>query len=375
MASWHYGQEADNGIIHMKQIICNTKFKLDPFSDGGSKRSVQIRELLAKSGIPFVDDSFVLPKKASSLQMAKWALRAISFIRRYYPKGSIKSLRRYIWLVKYYALRIPVVLDKYKDKDVAFLWENTNDRDMLYLLKSTGHQVIGLPHNIESLVKGRSIRALENEVFNLRQCDAVFAISKEETWLLRLLGLNAHYLPYYPPQEAQSFLLSVYQKRESRNSNPIKKFALLGSATNSPTRSGMQALVDFASTQELPFELLVAGYGTESLREVAHPRISFMGTLSNDTLEELLVEIDGMIIYQPPTTGALTRIPEMLLAGIPVFANFDAARNYFNVNGIITYHSFEELLDLLATERPSAPTGYVRDLSAEESFVKVVSRL
>lgn len=375
MASRHYGQEADNDLILMKQIICNTKFKLDPFSDGGSKRSVQIRDLLAKSGIPFADDSFIPPKNASRIQLVKWTLRALPFICRYYPKGTIKSLRRYIWLVKYYALRIPVVLDKYKDQDVAFLWENTNDQDLLYLLKATGHQVIGLPHNIESLVKGRSIKALEKEVFNLRQCDAVFAISKEETWLLRLLGLNAYYLPYFPPLEAQSFLLSIHRERGSRNPNSVRKYALLGSATNTPTRSGMQALVDFASTQELPFELMVAGYGTESLRAVIHPRISFMGTLSNEALEKLLVEIDGMIIYQPPTTGALTRIPEMLLAGIPIYANFDAARNYFNISDIIPYQSFEELINLLTTTTPSAPSGYERDFSSEDFFTSMVSRL
>lgn len=359
----------------MKQVVCNTKFKLDPFSDGGSKRSVQIRELLAKSGIPFIDDSFALPKNVSRFQLAKWALRAVSFIRRYYPKGMIKSLHSYIWLVKYYALRIPVVLDKYKNQDVAFLWENTNDRDMLYLLKATGHQVIGLPHNIESLVKSRSIKALGNEVSILRQCDAVFAISKEETWILRLLGLNAHYLPYYPPQKAQSFLFSICRERELRNSNPVKKYALLGSATNPPTRSGMQALVDFASTQELPFKLLVAGYGTESLRKVAHSNISFMGTLSNEALEKMLVGVDGVIIYQPPTTGALTRIPEMLLAGIPIYANFDAARNYFNISGISSYRSFEELISLLSTANPSTPSKYERELAYETSFTNLVSHL
>jgi hypothetical protein len=359
----------------MKRIVCNTRFKLDPFSDGGSKRSVQIREILDKNGIPYTDDAFRLPKNASWIQLVKWSLRAISFIRRHYPKGTIKSLSRYVWLVKYYALRIPVVLDKYKDQDVAFLWEHTNDRDMLYLLKATGCPVIGMPHNIESLVNSHSIKALEKEILNLRHCDSVFAISKEETWLLRLLGMKAYYLPFYPPRDVQAFLSSIRKKREQRTPGSVRKYALLGSATNIPTRSGMQTLVDFASTRVLPFDFYVAGYGTESLRQVSHPQISFLGTLSNEDLDKMLVEVDGIIIYQPPTTGALTRIPEMLLAGIPVFANFDAARNYFNVDGIITYHSFEELLGLLATATPSAPAGYERDLSAEASFFNVVSRL
>lgn len=359
----------------MKQIVCNTKFKLNPFSDGGSKRSVQIREILDENGIPYIDDAFSLPKNASRVQLVRWAIRAISFIYRHYPKGTIKSLPCFVRLVKYYALRIPIVLDKYKDQDVAFLWENTNDRDMLYLLKATGHQVIGMPHNIESLVHGKSVRSLGEEISNLRHCDMVFAISKEETWLLRLLGLNAYYLPYYPPQEVQSFLLSICRKRNERASSSIKKYALLGSATNIPTRTGMQTLIDFVSTRELSFDLYVAGYGTESLRKVVHPHIAFFGTLSNEELEKMLIDVDGIIIYQPPTTGALTRIPEMLLAGIPVFVNFDASRNYFNVDGVIQYHSFEELLNVLSMPAPSSPVGYEEDHPAIKLFTNLVSHI
>lgn len=331
----------------MKQVVCLTKFKLDPFSDGGSKRSVQIRELLRNNGIPYFDDSLQLPKNASKIQLVKWVFRAITFIHRHYPTR-IRSLSAYVHLIKYYALRIPIVQDRYKDQDVVFLWENTNDRDMLYLLKESGHRVIGMPHNIESLVRSKSIGALGAEVANLRHCDSVFTISKEDTWLLRLLGVDAYYLPYYPPEEAEYFMLSIREKRIQKETGQRRVFALLGSATNTPTLSGMQSLVDFAAKRELPFDLKVAGYGTESLRQVSSPQISFLGTLSNEDLKKLLVEIDGMIIYQPPTTGALTRIPEMLIAGIPVFANFDAARNYHSTDGVYVYSSLEGLFDELA---------------------------
>ena len=357
----------------MRPLVCYTKFKLDPFSDGGSKRSVQIRELLDRNGIPYTNDSFPLPKNQSRLQLAKWAVRAIGFIHRHYPKGVIKSLSRYFYLIKYYALRIPVVLDKYKDKDVDFLWEHTNDRDILYLLKATGHRVIGMPHNIESLVHSKSVKAFETEVANLRHCDLVFTISKEETWLLRLLGLNAHYLPYYPPHEVESFLFSIRGKRELRDSYSRKRFALFGSATNVPTRSGMQALVDYASTKDLSFDLVVAGYGTESLKQVSNSHIIFRGTLSNEELEDLLIEIDGVVIYQPPTTGALTRIPEMLLAGIPVFSNFDATRNYFGINGITQYNTFEELFGMLDIHVDTVLPEYNKDDSAERVFSNLVS--
>ena len=131
----------------------------------------------------------------------------------------------------------------------------------------------------------------------------------------------------------------------------------------------MQALIDFAATKELPYDLLVAGYGTESLIKVSHPNISFLGTLSTEEIEKMLIEIDGIIIYQPPTTGALTRIPEMLLAGVPVFANFDAARNFFGVSGITLYTSFNDLIDRLNASVPFCQSSLIREKSAEIEFL------
>lgn len=355
----------------MKRLICYTKFKLDPFSDGGSKRSVQIRELLEKNSILYSDESFALPKELSKFQLAKCVIRAVLFIHRHYPER-IHSLSNYIRLIKYYALRIPVVLDKYMDQDVDFLWENTNDKDIVYLLKATGHRVIGVPHNLESLVHSKAIKALEKEVAALRCCDAVFAISKEETWLFRVLGLNAYFLPYYPPKEVESFLLSIRQKRISRGSYSRKSFLLLGSATNIPTRYGMQTMVDYISSKDISFDFMVAGYGTESLRKVAHPNVSYLGTLSNAELERMLLKTDGIIIYQPPTTGALTRIPEMLIAGIPVFTSFDATRNYFSTIGIVQYNSFDKLIRILSSNDTSVPPLFERDEFAESFFSSYV---
>ena len=43
----------------------------------------------------------------------------------------------------------------------------------------------------------------------LGERDVVFAISKEETWLLRLIGINAFYLPYSTTKEVESFLFCL----------------------------------------------------------------------------------------------------------------------------------------------------------------------
>ena len=297
----------------MKRIICNTKFKLDPFSDGGSKRSLQIREMLSESGLAYEDDVFQHSKGLGKLQQMRLALRSFGFVSSKYPK-KIRSLSEYIKLIKYYALRFPD-LDRYLGQDVVFLWENTADHDLLCLVKAMGHSVVGMPHNIESLVSEGTEEALCREVENLKVCDAVFTISKEETWLLRVLGIDANYLPYYPPKEAEKFLLAIRQKRAERVIGTRKSFLLLGSATNIPTKNGMQSMVDFFGKMTLPFDLGVAGYETETLEKPDNSTINFYGTVSNSELEKILCETDAVLIYQPPTTGALTRIPEMLLAG------------------------------------------------------------
>ena len=168
----------------MKQIVCNTKFRLNAFGDGGSKRSVQLRELLSDNGVPYKEDRFELPKGCSNWQLFKLALRSVGFIRKNYPKKKIHSPRQYFDLIRYYALRLGVVYDQYEKEDVAFFWENTTDQKLVYLMKATGHTIVGVPHNLESLVTGRSVSALKDEIDNLKVCDLVFSISTEETWLL-----------------------------------------------------------------------------------------------------------------------------------------------------------------------------------------------
>ena len=239
-------------------------------------------------------------------------------------------------------------------------------------MKATG-RVIGVPHNIESLVNSQSIDQLSYELSTLIKCDSVFAISKEETWLLRLFGVEAHYLPYYPPKEVENYLHSIKDARRATIIHECNKIIMLGSATNIPTRLGMQSLINFASKQNLQFELIVAGYGTMDLQVSPHPRINLKGAISNEELKELLIDSDAILIYQPPTTGALTRIPEMLVAGIPIIANFDAVRNYHNIEGIYQYNTFDEMIDLIDNLQPVSLDTYKKQISNEIEFIRVVS--
>ena len=133
-----------------------------------------------------------------------------------------------------YALRLPIIYDKYKGKSVTFLWEYTQDIAPFYLMKAVGAKIIAYPHNLESLVPTQRDNIshklapywLYEEMERLRMCDEVWAISKEETWLLQLFGVNAKYFPYYPPKAAETECLNIKTARATLKKES-KEFIIL----------------------------------------------------------------------------------------------------------------------------------------------------
>jgi hypothetical protein len=343
----------------MKIVIRYTKFASNPSGDGGSKRSVQIAEFWRAKGVDFIEEKFLLPKKYTKLQAVRWCIRAIRFISKNVGWKKFPTLKDKINAIFAYALRLPAIYDKYKGQEIVFLWENTNDVAALYLMKAAGAKIIGYPHNLESLVPTQ-IDALSHkkapfwlyeEIERLKLCDEVYAISKEETWLLQLFGVNAMYFPYFPPKVIEQELLVTKSKREAyhRNDTQEKSYLILGSATNPPTRMGMQTLIDyFGSKDNLSYTIHVAGYQSETLKYVQHPKIVYHGTMDACDLDAMQIQVDGIIINQPTTSGALTRIVENRLAGIPIYANFGAARDFYNLSDVHVYESFEDLERLLS---------------------------
>ena len=358
MAIWAMAQETTIDR-RMERVVRYTKFANKPHGDGGSKRSVQIEEYWKQQGAEFIDEKFLLPKKYTKLQAIQWCVRAIRFIAQYVGWNKFPTLKDKFNAILTYALRLPAIYDKYKGQDVVFLWENTNDVAALYLMKAAGAKIIGYPHNLESLVPTQ-IDALSHkkapywlyeEIERLKLCDEVYAISKEETWLLQLFGVNAKYYPYYPPRVVEQELLAIKAKREAYHQNSIqeKSYLILGSATNPPTRMGMQNLVDyFGSRDNLSYTIHVAGYQSETLNYVPNPKMQYHGTMEYNDLNALLIQVNGIIINQPTTSGALTRIVENRLAGIPIYANFGAARDFYNLPDVHVYENFEELDELLS---------------------------
>lgn len=366
----------------MASVVRHSRFVSNPFGDGAAKRSAQIEELLQQAGVVYVNDEFALPKGMGFMTKLLWLLAGLRFVVAHFSWKEIRSIRNCLAMSKYFGLRMPL-FETYKEKDVVFLNEDTTSSayGFPYLAKEIGKKMLSLPHNMESLCcLGRDLQSgkprlgwLSEDIIRLKLCDAVFCISKEEMWLLSIHGVNAHYLPYYPPKVAEDYLLGVRKKRQGRNPNEICKFLILGSASNEPTRQGMDEVLSyFSSYGYLPFEIHVAGYRTECLEKKVHPQIVYHGTLSNDELEEMMIEVDALVINQPATSGALTRIVEHLVAGIPVIASFGAARDYYQSDDVQVFYSMDELMDLLKSFQCGEAVMPHRNNKAEQRFVEWV---
>ncbi|MFA5114068.1 MAG: hypothetical protein WC529_07235 [Candidatus Margulisiibacteriota bacterium] len=213
-------------------------------------------------------------------------------------------------------------------------------------VKKLGLPVIAFCQNIESLSfvhpNVKSARALlQQELETLAGCDEVVLLAQEEDWLLRNLGQKPILFPYYPVQPLVDRLMAVRQARSGGAKNDV---LLMGTANNLPTRLGISEALAFwgGACRE---RLLVAGYNTGRYFEnkTFPDNVRLLGELTNQQHDELLARVKAVLCYQLSGSGALTRICEMLIAGVPVVANRHAARSYHRLDGV---HEFDTLADL-----------------------------
>jgi glycosyltransferase involved in cell wall biosynthesis len=194
----------------------------------------------------------------------------------------------------------------------------------------------------------------------------VVTISREETVFLRNFGVDTLYFPYYPVKDIRERMMDICEKRKVTEK---EDFLLIGTAHNPPTMKGMEQIISQWSSINKALEgarLLVAGYGSEPLKELCDgQRVVFKGTLSDEDLDRILMRIKGCIAYQEDGSGALTKISEFLLAGIPVVANSHAARSYYDVPGVVEFAHVNDLGRALKTVY--ATTMTVRALAPPDS--------
>jgi len=352
-------------------IYKHSHFIPDPFGHGGNKRTAQINELLADAGISFHEAD--LTNNVSSRNKLSLYLSGLNYngLQKIDHKGKY-AIGRYLKLFSAFVK---------EHKPDLFLWESTVEYNLLLaeVLYKHNVPVIAFPHNIESLVAGSksvfsdktSPHWLLEELKYLAYCEKNFTISKEEQWLLSNTGINASYLPYYPPRECAKYLLNIREKKTHLNRVNKKNILLLGTCHNKPTFDGYVNLLNYIK-QIKGLNINVAGFGSEQLKSIfPEENIRIWGSVDNDVLQNLIIEADFGVIHQQASSGALTRVPELLLAGLPLLLNTHAIRSYHGIKGAKTYNSFEELTDLLDTAEPEMPPVMERS-EEEKNFIQYI---
>lgn len=353
-------------------IYTHSHFDPDEFSNGGCKRTAQIREILNKNEISYTVPDLKL--------MGVGPKNFFSYVKgAIYNKQPNLSIRNDLRIGNNIKL-----FDEFIDqrKPSAFIWESISEYYLLLArqLHKKNIPFIALPHNIESLVSGNksfssglaSPAWFAEELKYLKFSDRVFTISLEEQWLLSLYGIDADYLPYYPTKAVVSYLMTIREEREKKKKDGApQKILLLGTFYNNPTLQGYVSLLQHASKFN-DLSINVAGFGSEALSDLNIKNVKIWGTVTNEVLKELLIDNDAVVLHQQPTTGALTKIPELLIAGIPIIANHTASRSYHNVAGVATYFSFTELFEVLRNVQipPSIPQP---PLQAEKRFTDTIA--
>jgi hypothetical protein len=238
--------------------------------------------------------------------------------------------------------------------------------------------VIAVCHNIESVVPGqvkkdRARELLEKELELLSQCRLVITISREEDVILRNFGITSRYMPYYPVESIQKRLLAIREKRRFTSKEDI---LMVGTSKNLPTREGMIRAASYWNEKRLDKAAgkLIAGgfFSEEYLTSMpVGDSVEYHGTFSNGDLDGWMEKVKACLCYQESGAGALTRICEMLTAGVPVLANTHAARSYYNMKGVFEFRELEELaealkqIDAFDGEIPLPPAPDLSSLEAE----------
>ena len=358
----------------MDLILRDTYFDVDVNGHGGNRRTAQIAGLVENAGFQIINASH-------DLNTSRWNryLKGIKFIIKH--RFRIHPSYRLIGVCGFQYQIYKNTFTKHLGKKLL-LWESTNNYVLPYVAKDFNVKIIALPHNLESLVEQQSDpytykklpESFESEIKHISKADAIFCISREEQWLLKLRGIDADFLPYYPPAPIFSNLLKV---RELRANSQKEKFLIIGSAINPPTLMGMIEQIEWLNQiiKDITFEVDVAGYGTETLKKYCdRSNFTLHGTVDAERLNKLLINAKAVLVHQKAGAGALMRIPEMLIAGIPVIANSNACRSCFNYQGVYCYDNQSELAELMSQDLDN-PAILPRPILAEERFIKCLKTL
>jgi hypothetical protein len=328
-------------------------------NSGGGRRSAQIEEILSGHGITWIDQINNPPFGRLQLLRTKLKLRCTE------PVIRLGRNRRLVHFLADDYLRHRWFFENNPDI-AAFLVEECVDFARIRAAHDSGVGLICCPHNFETwqanpprdYYTGEGLpHSFHREACFAALSDVVFCISREEQWLLTNYGATTDFLPYYPPA---AHLAALTEVRRARVETPPAghEFFAIANGANLKNQEGLAALAGLMA--EMPadsgFQLHVGGFDSDALHALfSTERCTFHGTLSDSEMTGLMRRCRATIIHQTSGTGALTRITDLLCAGIPVIASPHAARSAYGTSGVHLFHDAAELAVLLRTPLPMPP--------------------
>jgi hypothetical protein len=355
-------------------LLSSMFFDTSGWGTGGHRRARQVLDLLERSGVPVSVVGAERTTPMAGLSRADW--KTVIDYAAGVKRPPLHRLRVAAGFARNYG-DWRRTLDRYP-KARVLVWEDTMNPHVPRAAEDAGLRVLAVPQNLEALLPdsrdartGQSLPwSFEYEVALLKRADAVFTISREEQWLLRLRGVDAAYLPFFPPSGERSAWLEVRSGRKVPADGP---YLVLGSAANPPTRAGMRDVLRWWGSPSGPAApVQVIGYGTESLRDLQSDRIEVLGAVDDAALRGHVGRARAVILHQNAAIGALIRVSEMLLAGVPVVASGIAARSTGQYQGLTVYDSFFELGRILSQGELPIPPIPTPPASAEEGFLRLI---
>lgn len=336
--------------------------ELNAFGNGASKRSAQIHDLLSKEfdlvNLNKVSRFFFKRIKRYSAALRLWIKHPIK----------IKSFNDFSQL-GYHYLNYRKTVKANQNKEAYLFWESTrqNYHYAPFIYKQLGCKLIAFPHNLESLVPGQNSAVsnkpsplwLYEELDQLRLCDHVFTISEEEQWFLSLNNIKSTYYPYFPTKILTEKLLSIRKRREDNVTNNF--YLMFGSFFYEPIGKGLIEVLKVLN--ETHIHVKITGFGCDAifndLDYALNKNIEPLGETTPSELNDLLATCKGVIINQALSSGALTKLKELQLAGVPVVLNEASTRSFKNVHGFHVFYDFKELKALLEKDlvKPNLPDG------------------
>lgn len=232
------------------------------------------------------------------------------------------------------------------------------------ILARSGIPYVVFPQNLEFLVPGKRPEvtfrhfagAYEIETLIYRRACKVLTISNFDATILRCMAVDAAVWPFYPTDDDLARLRSLREAR-SKNTSDREEILVLGTAINPPTRAGLNSLLDAVrQSKTWTRRINVVGFGTSMLNGAEATHIRIVGAVENSVLDRLMVDCAFAMIYQPPTTGFLTRLVELNLAGIPVavVGGYEQVIGLENF-GVFRFDHIEQIDPVLMANAPIAP--------------------